>query len=180
MLGFHVEMLGWLEIVEPGPETSLAEIVRSRTEIFIGSRLMARVEPVIEIPVLSSPEGVEGQVSFLAQSRTMMGSIDYVYLNRGTLDGIEIGSPLQVYRRGFEARERARRLWEGPGRASCEGPRRAAQQRVRPRGPRAAATVGCQALPQRAQRPGRESPARPTSRCASAGGGRGHPRPASR
>ncbi len=38
-----------------------------------------------------------------------MGTIDYVYLNRGELDGLEVGSPLEVYRAGWMANEPARR-----------------------------------------------------------------------
>jgi len=54
---------------------------------------------------VSSPSGVEGQISYLPNSRTEMGTLDYVYLNRGTLDGVEVGSPLHVYRKGFAARD---------------------------------------------------------------------------
>ena len=32
-----------------------------------------------------------------------MGMTDYVYLNRGELDGLEVGSPLEVYRTGWQA-----------------------------------------------------------------------------
>jgi hypothetical protein len=37
-----------------------------------------------------------------------MGMQDFVYLNRGTLDGLEVGSPLEVYRAGYAARETTR------------------------------------------------------------------------
>jgi hypothetical protein len=50
---------------------------------------------------------VEGRVSFLPNQRTHMGSLDYVYLNRGTIDGVEVGSPLEVYREGFPTRDNA-------------------------------------------------------------------------
>ena len=53
----------------------------------------------------AAPAGVDGQISFLPQSRTQMGTYDYVYLNRGSVDGVEVGSPLTVYRRGFRARD---------------------------------------------------------------------------
>jgi hypothetical protein len=38
----------------------------------------------------------------------MMGTVDYVYLNRGELDGLEVGSPLEVYRSSWVADEPAR------------------------------------------------------------------------
>jgi hypothetical protein len=37
-----------------------------------------------------------------------MGTADYVYLNRGELDGLQVGSPLEVYRNGWQAPETAR------------------------------------------------------------------------
>ncbi len=37
-----------------------------------------------------------------------MGQVDYVYLNRGTLDGLEVGSPLEVFRASYDGTESAR------------------------------------------------------------------------
>ena len=37
-----------------------------------------------------------------------MGNADYVYLNRGELDGLQVGSPLVVYRAGRQMPEPAR------------------------------------------------------------------------
>jgi len=73
-----------------------------------GDQLMVRKPRVREIAIQASPEAVEGQISFLAWKRTVMGTMDYVYLNRGTLDGIEVGSPLEVYRKGYSALEEVR------------------------------------------------------------------------
>jgi hypothetical protein len=101
VLGYHVNFLGWLEVVRPDEESSLAVVRVSSSEIEIGDRLMPRLETVREIAIQPSPGDVEGQISFLPNQRTHMGSMDYVYLNRGTLDGVEVGSPLHVYRQGF-------------------------------------------------------------------------------
>jgi hypothetical protein len=109
LLGFHVDMLGWVEVDEPTAETSLASIRLSVSEIEIGDRVIRRVPPVLDIAVGSSPAGVDGRISFFPSSRVVMGTIDYVYLNRGELDGLEIGSPLEVYRTGWMADEPARR-----------------------------------------------------------------------
>jgi hypothetical protein len=106
-LGYHVNFLGWLEVIEPREETSLAVVRESYAEIVIDDRLMPREEPLKEIAIRPSPGGVEGRVSFLPNQRTHMGSLDYVYLNRGTIDGVEVGSPLEVYREGFPTRDNA-------------------------------------------------------------------------
>ena len=56
----------------------------------------------------ASPKNVDGQISFFPSSRVLMGPTDFVYLNRGELDGLEVGSPLEVYRGGWNAPEPAR------------------------------------------------------------------------
>jgi len=108
MLGWHVEFLGWLEVIEPADETSVAEIRLSGAEIELGDRLLRREAPQLDIAIGPSPTDVEGRISFFPNLRTMMGSQDFVYLNRGSEDGLSVGSPLEVYRDGYTARETAR------------------------------------------------------------------------
>jgi hypothetical protein len=108
LLGYHVDILGWLEVMETHEEASLARIRESGAEIQKGDRLMVREQVPREIAVQPPPQDVEGKLSFFARSRTIMAAIDYVYLNRGTLDGLEVGSPLEVYRKGHLSREEAR------------------------------------------------------------------------
>jgi hypothetical protein len=101
MLGYHVAMLGWLEVVETHDESSMAIVRISSSEMAVGDRLMPRVAPQNEIAITGGGSGVEGQISFLPESRTQMGTYDFVYLNRGTLDGVDVGTPLTVFRQGF-------------------------------------------------------------------------------
>jgi nucleoid-associated protein YgaU len=108
LLGYHVEVLGWIEVEETHPETSVATIRLSAAEIERGDRLVPRAPVASEIPILASPGDVDGKLAYFAQSRTMMGMVDYVYLNRGTLDGLDVGSPVEVYRPGYIGHERAR------------------------------------------------------------------------
>ena len=69
---------------------------------------MPREKPILDVEVMASPQNVDGQISFFPASRVLMGTADYVYLNRGELDGLQVGSPLEVYRVGWEAPEPAR------------------------------------------------------------------------
>jgi hypothetical protein len=108
LLGHHVEILGWAEVERTHPESSYAQIHESFGEIQIGDRLMPRTTLPAEIAVQSSPGDIDGRISFFANSRTVMGTSDFVYLNRGSLDGLEVGSPLEVYRESFLAREETR------------------------------------------------------------------------
>jgi nucleoid-associated protein YgaU len=105
MLGYHVDFLGWVEVVEVDAEASLAEVRESASEMVKGDKLMVRREPVKEIPLAGAPRDLEGQISYTPSRRREMGMMDYVYLNRGTLDGIEVGSPLHVYRKGFSTND---------------------------------------------------------------------------
>jgi hypothetical protein len=109
LLGHHVDILGWLEIERTHPESSLAAIRVSFGEIEIGDRLMPRTPMPEEIAMQASPGDVDGKISFFANKRTVMGTADFVYLNRGALDGLEVGSPLEVYRESFLANETTRR-----------------------------------------------------------------------
>ena len=108
MLGWHIDMLGWLEVTEPSDESSLAEVRLARSEIEVGDRLVQRDPPPADIPVGPSPAGVEGRISFFPNGRTLMGSQDFVYLNRGSDDGLAVGSPLEVFREGTKVPETAR------------------------------------------------------------------------
>ncbi len=108
LLGHHVDLLGWLEIERTHPESALAAIRESVSEIQIGDRLMPRKPVPAEIAMQASPGDVDGKISFFANKRTVMGTADFVYLNRGALDGLEVGSPLEVYRESFHANETVR------------------------------------------------------------------------
>jgi nucleoid-associated protein YgaU len=99
-LGYHVVTLGWLEVAEVYAETSLAKIGLSMEDIGEGDRLIPRRSGSLDIAIQPSPEDVEGKIVFFPRSRVVIGPLDFVYLNRGTLDGLETGSPLEVIRGG--------------------------------------------------------------------------------
>jgi nucleoid-associated protein YgaU len=108
LLGHHVKLLGWVEVEETAAESSLAVIRMSGEEMELGDRVMPRETPVLDVEVAASPKNVDGRISFFPSSRVLMGTADYVYLNRGELDGLQVGSPLEVYRNGRRAPEPAR------------------------------------------------------------------------
>ena len=108
LLGYHVDFVGWVKVEETSPETSLARIHMSTGEIEEGDRVMPREPLPQQIEMKPAPEGVDGKITFFPGRRVLMGMQDFVYLNRGTLDGLEVGSPLEVYRAGFAAKETTR------------------------------------------------------------------------
>jgi hypothetical protein len=105
LLGYHVAIVGWIEVDESYAETSRATVRMSTTGVAVKDRLIPREPLPQEIALQPSPEGVEGKISFFPQRRVLMGHNDFVYLNRGSLDGLEVGSPLEVYRAGYGAQE---------------------------------------------------------------------------
>jgi nucleoid-associated protein YgaU len=107
LLGYHVDFVGWAKVEETSPETSLARIHMSTGEIEEGDRVMPREVLPPEIEVKTTPT-VDGKITFFPNRRVEMGMQDFVYLNRGTLDGLEVGSPLEVYRAGHQANEPTR------------------------------------------------------------------------
>lgn len=109
LFGYHVEVLGWARVSEPGDETSLVTIEQSYAEMRRGDRLLPRehVDPRIEVRRARAP--VEGVILFTPEPRSQMASADVVYLDRGVLDGLEVGNPLEIYRPGRVVEERERR-----------------------------------------------------------------------
>jgi hypothetical protein len=104
-LGVYVDKLGWLEITDVHPESSEAMIRASSEEIRKGDRLVPYVQPNTAVDVHSSTPPVEGQVAFFPQLRTITGGHDVVFLNRGSEQGLVVGSPLEVYRANGKARD---------------------------------------------------------------------------
>jgi len=108
LLGYHVDFLGWVKVEQTFAETSLASIRMSTGEIEKGDRVMPREPLPPEIDVQATPDGVDGKITFFPQRRVLLGFADFVYLNRGKLDGLDVGSPLEVYRAGYPAAEPSR------------------------------------------------------------------------
>jgi nucleoid-associated protein YgaU len=105
LLGYHVETLGWLEVEAVYPETAQSRIRMSTGGVEVGDHVIPREPLPARIAVQDSPQGIEGKISFFPNDRALMGYNDFVYLNRGTDDGLQVGSPLEVYRVGYPVRD---------------------------------------------------------------------------
>ncbi len=108
LLGYHVEPLGWLELREVHAQSSTALVRASQSEIEVGDRVMPRELLPAEIAMRAAPPELRGQVAFFAKSRTQMAQEDFVYLNRGSDHGVEVGSLLEVFAPGHPVPETAR------------------------------------------------------------------------
>ena len=104
-IGVFAEPLGWLEVTEVHPESSVARIEVSYFDMAVGDRIVERQELPTSLTLRPAPDGVEGRVAYFKTHRTVMAQRDIVFLNRGTDHGVEVGSPLEVYRPGTPAED---------------------------------------------------------------------------
>ncbi len=97
ILGHHVDVLGWVEVRRVDgrhvDRRDPRELLRSAAAVLASWR----DESVSRhVTVMRTPEANDGQIVFLPTSKTVTADGDYVYLNRGELDGLEVGSELEV------------------------------------------------------------------------------------
>ena len=97
LIGYETKQLGWLEVTAVEDESAVAEIRLSRSEMQRGDRIIPRRMRNADIPVMAMPQ-VDGLVAHLPNERQAMGSTDIVYLNKGSRDGLVVGSPLEIFR----------------------------------------------------------------------------------
>ncbi len=107
LLGFHVDILGWMVVRRVEGESAVAEVRMSNSEMRRGDLAIPRIILPVEVGIRTTPEGIDGQIVFLPNSRTTMGGGDHVYLNRGSLHGFEVGSHVEVFTPGRLTRDRA-------------------------------------------------------------------------
>ena len=100
MLGYHYDELGWLTIIRVEGESSVGKIEGATSEIQRGDKIVPRNAPPQEIAIRRALEDIEGAIVFTPGIRWMRGSTDSVYINVGSIHGVEIGTRMQVIDRG--------------------------------------------------------------------------------
>ena len=108
LYGYHVDVLGWVEVKTVGPETSVAEIRVSKDSIERGDRMIPRMAIPLELAASPAPTDIDGRVIYMPNDRTQAASQDFLYLDRGSIHGLEVGHMLEVYDAGGLARDRVR------------------------------------------------------------------------
>ena len=109
LLGHHVGILGWLEVVEVQGDSSVAAIQVSVAEMARGDHVTPREvwpEPILPAPTASV---VAGQIVFLPAPRSVMGTADSVYIDRGSNHGLRVGSELEIVEGGRAVVDSVRR-----------------------------------------------------------------------
>lgn len=105
--GYVTDELGWLEVTSVHDQTSLARVRRSFDPILRGDHIRPYHETKPDIAVGPRPN-VEGHLVYTDAGRVELGQGDVVFLNRGSRDGLAVGSPLEVYRAGGHAVDHVR------------------------------------------------------------------------
>ena len=97
-LGYEAVYLGDARVVRPG-EVSILEIVKSNQEMYIGDRMFPAPKPSFVSYIPRAPEKpINGRVISAYGGLAEVGIHSVVTLNRGTRDGVDVGTVLAVYR----------------------------------------------------------------------------------
>ena len=109
LIGYHVDVLGWVRVVEVKQESSIARVHLSSSEMARGDRVMPRLERRATVAIKRGRKATDGHIVYLPAYRTVMGTADYVYVDRGRLHGLEFGSELEIFDSGVNVADRVRR-----------------------------------------------------------------------
>ena len=109
LIGYHVDVLGWARVVEVKKESAIARIWISNSEMARGDRVMPREQSLKTVALKRGRRATDGQIVYLPASRTVMGMGDYVYVDRGELHGLEVGSELEIFDGGMNVADPVRR-----------------------------------------------------------------------
>lgn len=108
IVGYHVEILGWIEVTAVHGDSSSAVIRSSKSEMLRGNQVIDRPAMPAELGLIAAPPDLEGRIIFTPMNRTQMQQLDYVYLNRGAIDGLEAGAEVEVFESGALAPDHVR------------------------------------------------------------------------
>ncbi|MEE3332399.1 MAG: LysM peptidoglycan-binding domain-containing protein [Myxococcota bacterium] len=106
--GYFVEVLGWVEVKRIHGDSSTAEIRMSTGEITRGAKIVERERKPATIAMKAAPANLEARIIYLPAHRTQASNMDYVFIDRGTVHGVEVGTEIMAYDAGALKRDRTR------------------------------------------------------------------------
>lgn len=101
--GYYVEPLGWAEVTEVLPQSSVAELRASYAEVRPGDLAVPRAVPPARIERVAAAPGIEGRLVLFPANRPAVGTQDVVFLDQGASAGVRVGNVFEVFRRGGRA-----------------------------------------------------------------------------
>ena len=105
LVGYQIEIMGDLEIIEINGEVSTAKILHSYNVVSKGNFLRAFESAVKEINLKECTGQIDGFVIGAQNPVVHTADNDIIYLDRGSRDGLEVGNLLLAYRLGGTAPE---------------------------------------------------------------------------
>jgi hypothetical protein len=105
-LGFYVQEVGAVEVINVKAEVSVARIVSSCDNLLLGDLLQptpARTSPLFEkrpaLNVFADSSGkTSGRIFMARDGREMLGREQVVYIDLGTEDNVKVGDYMTIYR----------------------------------------------------------------------------------
>lgn len=106
VLGYEARFVAESTLEKEGdPATVIAD--KSVYEILIGDRLMPRGQEQFNLNYFPRPpeESIRGSIIYVLDGVNQIGKYNVVVIDKGTLDGLQPGHELDIYRRGRVARD---------------------------------------------------------------------------
>ena len=100
LMGYQVEIMGDLEIMELNGQVSTAKIIHSGNVVAKGNFLRAFEPAVKEIDLKQFSGQIDGFIVGAQNPVENSVAKDIIYLDRGTRDGLEVGNMMLAYRPG--------------------------------------------------------------------------------
>ena len=106
ILGYQANYIADLTLLETGDPATLA-IKKAKSEIQIGDRILPTDEQDIVLNYIPMPpeESIKGNIIGVLDGVTQIGRYNVVVIDKGTVDGLQIGHELEIYQRGKIARD---------------------------------------------------------------------------
>lgn len=96
-LGKEYKMVGLVEITKNEDEFDIGRIIHSYRKILVNDLLMPYRKKSPKITLRESQEGIDGQIIGTPENNRLIAANFIVFINRGSVDGIEVGQEYSVY-----------------------------------------------------------------------------------
>lgn len=98
VVGFIIDVLGALEVIDIGKDVVTARIDVSYKEIPLGARLKSFEAPVREVEVKRREIPLYGITLDSMEDKVLLAQDDVVYIDKGRNNGVEVGNLFNIYR----------------------------------------------------------------------------------
>ncbi|MET0981889.1 MAG: LysM peptidoglycan-binding domain-containing protein [Telluria sp.] len=126
VLAHEASYLGTVKLVKPaapGVDVHTFTVSSSVREMGVGDRLVPAPAPAVRNYVPHAPQtAIDARVMSIYSGVSYAGQSQVVTVNRGSIDGLDVGSVLQLYHFGKTVADPERRGFLGFGRASMKLP----------------------------------------------------------